>query len=1665
MKPELEDILKKLRGEDQGYKFRTPTTSLANPDKGYKAFKFSTPIDAVYDKLSDGSYIARYENRKGAVGNEERLANQQGYLEKAGYGVAKFVGKTGKNFLDATVGTVYGVVNGIVEGDMQAVWDNDFSNTMDDWNKTMNYKLPHYYTEEEKNKGLIGSMGTANFWFNDVGDGLAFVAGALLPEIAIGAMTGGASLGVSAGKFAFRQGAKALFKEGVEKGIGAAAKKAMSKTDDFFNYSKGRDGIREMYRGALKSKQAGDIASTAGFLFRTSNFEAGMEARNNYHDAIDNFTKTYKEKNGKPPTLEEIGNFSESAKNAANGVYGANLAILGVSNAAMFGKAFDVKLPKIGEKINNSFNRAIGLGVNTLEDGTMALAGANKAQRVLGNAYKVLSKPAIEGIYEEGMQGVAGKTMQNYLDSKYDPNSNHAQGMWSHLTDALAEQYGTKEGWKEMGIGMIIGMIGPSMTGLATGQGVSVDGFGKNSRKARQEQIGEELGKVNKGIETLRSMDRASSVRNFRNVMESKADGFQSTSAENTLANVSFVQSQEHIKGTSDIIKDYNTVIDTMQLDKDQAEQLEQSGISLDTYKDALKQEFQQDINNYNFAKKAVEAVGLDKVQDIAPGNRATIKDAMIMNLVLGKDSLNAAKNTAEQLEKLIKPTSTFDQNGATIITGGVFDSLQFYNNLRDEEKQTVSQIKTKQKQVKDLEAKNLIYQQELAGLQTRRKRKLKDSTLERNINTVSEKAVIASGQIVKLNEELKTLTEALDNEFTASTFDLDGTVSANPTNILATIEEIDKIENYINSLEKMGKNNEANSIKYLMEQFKFQSDSHREMMNGHRRMLDTNFFSSKDGKNFISRLIGTPYKMSDDFKQLVKDNDAKIDASLGLVGIRGYEKVEDVITEALEQNPELSEREKYKIEAMLRLQLNMEAIQERVDNMTNLGTEIAAEEETNDDPLDGDTIRLKQKLDLENRNLDNLTEITKVIKEITDQLDYVRNTYNQKLVVELEAQLAELKNQKNKREEDANKENNQEESTINNGTENQRVNSGQQEEGQRTGTERNTSTNEANNSNSSNASQVQLEEEIKRLEVEIERVKQGFKILESPEVIRLTELMAKDDNDTISTEEYKELQALTESVNDWMMITGTVVEGVRLSDLIRQKSILENTPIEKIEKVEEVTTNEMFETIKFDDNTSRVNYSYAQSPDAVTAIKKDGKIIVSGISSDDLRAIVGENFDFEITQDGKNNLILTEETIEQINKSGNVAILPTNKDLTTTYSVVISFEDNINGEKEGTRLKSPHSTDFAESMDTEKIYDLADNSEIVFEIDPNDPYNKKLIEDYNNAPKTTPEEIEEAFEILRVGAVIKVKAGENLDTFVSVLKAKNNSGQKSEDDYKFEMFRDQVINEALTKDFLTTDSKISVKSEVARVQKVMLGHPNFNFRQLPDGSVTVDYKRVKDSDVDKVIDIGYIENGEIRTKNRIQISDASFIKKGIDSKSKTKLPFVIIEKGGRRIAYPVRVVPREKQDNKEFEAVFNSTETTQADKVAKLNQMLAQRGINIKEPGEAFTSIGKTNLTKEFFDQKLVQLDNIDYFRPFEDWISKEDNMADILKEQVLININLSNPLHSPKIKIDFSEIYKNIKLPASVTASLKATKKVNRSKATKSVQSSALLNTKTKC
>src|SRR5574344_1152669 len=109
--------------------------------------------------------------------NEFRAQNQ-GAFSKWGAGLTKGVGLAATTFLDGTLGLIYGIPNAIVDKDYSKVWDNEISNTLQDFNEKMEQWLPNYKTQEEVDNKWYQNMDTANFWADGVLKNLGFTVGA-----------------------------------------------------------------------------------------------------------------------------------------------------------------------------------------------------------------------------------------------------------------------------------------------------------------------------------------------------------------------------------------------------------------------------------------------------------------------------------------------------------------------------------------------------------------------------------------------------------------------------------------------------------------------------------------------------------------------------------------------------------------------------------------------------------------------------------------------------------------------------------------------------------------------------------------------------------------------------------------------------------------------------------------------------------------------------------------------------------------------------------------------------------------------------------------------------------------------------------------------------------------------------------------------------------------------------------------------------------------------------------------------------------------------------------------------------------------------------------------------------------------------------------------------
>lgn len=429
----------------------------------------STPIsvESAYNITPSGRMIPRTKTYIEGINNEDALARTQTNAEKRWNGLGKLVSKTALNVLGNTVGLAYSAATGIgnIFYDTGGTFlDNKFNRWLNEQNDILDYYLPHYYTEEAKKENFLQRLFTANGFWNDlVGNGLPFTLAAML-TMKGGFMMGLGKMGTAGARIGMRVAARKAAAQGVKASLGT------------------------LKTAASIGRGIGDIGQTLVTLTVGTSYEAMTESLNMRLDAEDRFKDYVKSTTGRNPTMEEMAKFRQSTAEAMNGVFWANMGIVGLSNWLLLGKFAGLGKTYWGEKLVGRFDdfgkfvntKAFGVGVKkSLTDaGKMEMVKSNLLQKTLHTTWNVAKRPLSEGMFEEGFQGVAQRTAEEFIDSRYNKLvSEQNVGFWDALRQSFADQYTSKDGWMEIGMGAVIG----AMFGVNKGFGF-LEGYQQRSR-------------------------------------------------------------------------------------------------------------------------------------------------------------------------------------------------------------------------------------------------------------------------------------------------------------------------------------------------------------------------------------------------------------------------------------------------------------------------------------------------------------------------------------------------------------------------------------------------------------------------------------------------------------------------------------------------------------------------------------------------------------------------------------------------------------------------------------------------------------------------------------------------------------------------------------------------------------------------------------------------------------------------------------------------------------------------------------------------------------------------------------------------------------------------------------------------------------------------------
>lgn len=805
-------------------------------DQSYKGrFNLTGPEISLEDsryRLSSGTWIPKYESYIPGVDNDTRLSRSQGRTEKWMRGLGKLAGKTALYGLGGVIQPFYGIYAGVSRGNFNAVFDNDFTRWLDDQDKKMDYGLAHYYNREERDMNFLQSMTTANFWSNDFLSGLAFTAGAVLSS----AVYSGAGL-------------MNLARTGARAGVALARiGKAASDTKKAF-------GV--YLRAARTGQRIGKGLDTLAFLGTSTSWEASVEARSMLMEAEENFRQSYRNAYGREVPYEELMRFRADNANAANAVFAANVGILSLSNIAMFGDMFGMDLG-----VDKFIKRNIfGVGAERMDNGMLRTITPKKWQKVAGNTFNIIKRPVSEGLYEEGLQGVASKSAEDWVESRYNPMAIRQNiGYMEAIKNGFKETYGSNQGWKEIGIGMIIGSI---MGGKTFG------GIKEWSQDMSRNKGMVEAYNTNAGALTT------AAVRAIRGSMALNAQlsGIDTSyESDGRIINKDFsdavfnrLRYDSEMGMLDDTKENFRTVVESIP-NSDIASDMNMTDEQVNEYKADLVNEFNKKVDNFTMANRFADSL----TEGISNRSFNTYISNMVYNGLEAKDNLD---DIASQLNRLYK--------------NDIGEALDVYSHLNPDSYKAISELMELTSRMQALE-KGILRLQRIA---------MGEERFERNKDKLAKK----TDELAKLTEDKIVLERKLAT-MVNSEADLSSLLFSDRSNRQISASDLMAAYNAITDLENVvsirGVDNHKEAMALLSE-YRHNLVAYKNINESLRRMRDKRFIRSQERgfMKILSNAWGKTYEEDDskyDFRNTDNSdvnalyaNDQAIDKAFndGLIG------------------------------------------------------------------------------------------------------------------------------------------------------------------------------------------------------------------------------------------------------------------------------------------------------------------------------------------------------------------------------------------------------------------------------------------------------------------------------------------------------------------------------------------------------------------------------------------------------------------------------------------------------------------------------------------------------------------------------------------------------------------------------------------------------------
>ena len=1557
--PKYSDFLASFQQENQ-------TNSLdAFKDNRLKLKDFSVNIEDTYVRLNDNTYQSKFENYIEGTNNEERLAQGQSTSDKWINGLEKLVLKTGNVVLGNTVGFVNGFIEAAKQGSMSAIYDNDFTKTLDDWNTKLDYKLPNYYTQQEKDAGFVDSLGSANFWANDLLAGGSFILGTIASEAIWAYATGGASLALRGAKIGSKLGT--VTRVGEEAIVAERTLSGIEKMKQFIKQplkSTASKGIINR-EGAILGSKAGEILNTVRFGLTSASGEASIEAWHYKKEAKENFYNNFESLNGRKPTDDEISKFEEGLSNSANAVFATNYLLVGGANLAFFGGQFGIKNPL--KSLSKDVNKGLfGIGTQAVEIGGKKVVQALKAtkfQNFAGKAYGVSSNLFNEVILEEGLQGVTTKTANKWLDSTYDPKKTSENlDMMGMVYESMGETYGTKEGWKELGTAALTTLIGGLATGNLFGEAKAID----NKRKDMEYNAS--------GLNTFAGdifVKRLAMTNQIQGANERKAEadakgdivGGEIARNDSMFSRLNF---NYNIKRDSkDDISDLQDSMNLMSVEQFKEAGIEEENIeqfktnTVEEYKN-LSESFEK---NRQFAEAIIgkgEAVGA-KVDNINEGivingkqvdsrNKSVLIEALTYNLTMGEVTGGLQTDLLTSIKKEI--LGNFTQSNELV------DALDIDRVLVNANRATKKNYQDVSRKLKETFSKKEALKKELLSLERNKNTKEDNTTYNQRYSQISSKLLELEEEYTKLTAERKLVfkTAKVENPFIKD----DTSVSE---------IDLDNTEKKLTDLNKLVENlKETNlpahlKISKLISEYNRSVEQFKEFDNTAKKLSDSKY-KPKDQSSFLSKIINGKKSMDeftkDFFIETIKNyNDVK-NAYLKEQADEINEDISNEDYQNFQDNKEVSEELLTKLSQKVKnnealLPREKEIYESKKEEVDAIKDTIEVTPPKSDEPVLSSTEQLVKRIeDAIEANSISMTYVGESYDDI------INKQPTQEDIEEYEEYLEKINNSKRKDKDFAT------------------------------------------------------------------RVNPGFASNTKAEI-------------GLTKEELIKFQNLNLKLSQWRMLDGAVSgESESIADLIEilnqmKISIEQEQTKNTISSQEFVTINETDEIQASNDVTQN---SFTQVHDNVTAkiviINKENAVRFSDLNIatvinklqilpsittldgqtrqattelvQEFGKIKGTKFTFGeavFTIEDRGRISIKETDYNNIKEALNLIPLSSN----LTYSTYSPVYQKVG--EEVIQVASDFSPTAPIAYNPEANYEVSEGEDVELEVRFDDTYNASLVAELKATGKKISKELAERVE---KSLVIFTTLKEN--QISGSLKATHSTIGEGVTDNKFLEVRKNAYL-ALLENLNNGSTGFKLNSKV-KVKNLVLGFPNMNAQQTEEGyePLNLDFT---DESLGVVVNTGYVLNGKSFLSKDEKGVRFDFTTKLSKKNKTTKIPVVVFEYKGVKVAYPISLVTTTIQKSSEIEEIFNNKNLSEAEKIKKINAKLVENNIEPKQ--FELTSLDPVKL------KSIAEvMNNIQDFINVET-LADKDYDKNLLISQAQIAINLiDKPITAPKLVLDFS-------------------------------------------